>query len=89
MLKIGPTETRNGHTKLQLEGRLIGPWVEELRRACDQVLTTGGKLALDLSEVSFLDRSGVELIQSLRHRNVVLLSCSAFIAEQLRGWEFR
>ena len=89
MLKIGPIETANGHTKLRLEGRLIGPWVEELRRACEQVLTTGAKLALDLSDVSFLDRSGVELIQSLRNRNVALLSCSAFVAEQLRGWEFR
>jgi anti-anti-sigma regulatory factor len=89
MLKIGPVETGNGPTKLRLEGRLIGPWVEELRRACEQVLTTGANLALDLSDVSFLDRSGVELIQSLRNRNVALLSCSVFIAEQLRGWEFR
>jgi anti-anti-sigma regulatory factor len=89
MLKIGTIETGNGHTKLRLEGRVIGPWVEELRRACDQVFATGAKLALDLSDVSFLDRSGVELIQSLRNRNVALLSCSAFVAEQLRGWEFR
>ena len=89
MLKIGPIETANGHTKLRLEGRLIGPWVEELRRACEQVLTTGARLSLDLSDVSFLDRSGVKLIRSLRNRNVALLSCSAFIAEQLRGWEFQ
>ncbi len=89
MLKIGPVETVNETTKLRLEGRLIGPWVEELRRACDQVLTTGARLTLDLSDVSFLDRSGVELIRSLRNRNVALLSCSAFVGEQLRGWELQ
>jgi anti-anti-sigma regulatory factor len=89
MLKIDPAETWNGHTKIRLEGRLIGPWVEELRRACEQVLATGARVALDLADVSFLDQSGVELIQSLRQRNVALLSCSAFIAEQLRGWEYR
>ncbi len=85
MLKIAFVETSNGTPTLSMEGRLIGPWVEELRRLCDSILAGGGKLILDLSEVSFVDRNGVELLQSLRQRHVVLVNYSNFVAELLRA----
>jgi hypothetical protein len=68
---------------LQLEGQIIGPWVEELRRTCDQQLAAGA-LSLDLSHVSFVERRGVELLQSLGARGVPLLRCSPFVTELLR-----
>jgi len=89
MLKIELTESGNGITKLRLEGRVLGPWVEELRRSCDLILATGAKVTLDFSGVSFVDRSGVELVRSLRDQDVALLNCSAFVAEQLKAWDLR
>jgi len=85
MLRIWSVEPPEGTVILRLEGRLIGPWVEELRRSCDRVLPTGAKLTLDFSEVSFVDRKGIELIRTLGNRNVALLNCSAFVAEQLKA----
>jgi anti-anti-sigma regulatory factor len=84
MLKIVIDERTSGTPTLELEGRVIGPWVEELRRSCDEVLATSAKLTLDFSDVSFVDRDGVELLRSLRNKDVALLNCSPFVAEQLK-----
>jgi anti-anti-sigma regulatory factor len=85
VLRIVAIESGNEATLLRLEGRVIGPWVEELRRSCDGVLNTGARLTLDLSDVSFVDRGGVELFRSLSSRDVALLNHSRFVAEQLRA----
>lgn len=85
MLKIVLTEGTKEMPTLKLEGRVIGPWVEELRGSCESVFSRGGRLALDLSEVSFVDRDGVELFRSLRRRQVTLLNCSSFVAELLKA----
>jgi hypothetical protein len=59
--------------------------VEELRQSCEPVLTGGSTLALDLSDVSFVDRDGVVLLHSLQRRRVALLNCSGFLAELLKA----
>jgi anti-anti-sigma regulatory factor len=83
VLKIVTTKPRTGETVLHLEGQIIGPWVEELRRTCDGLMVNGA-ITLDLSHVSFVGRRGVELLRSLGTRGVPLLHCSAFVAEQLK-----
>ena len=85
MLKIVRIETGNGAEGLRLEGRVIGPWVDELRRSCEPFLATGATLTLDLSDVSFVDRDGVELFRRLRTHHVALSNCSPFVAEQLKA----
>jgi anti-anti-sigma regulatory factor len=85
MLKIIRHENSNNPVILSLEGQVIGPWVGELERACEPILAGGGGLRLDLSSVSFLSREGVRLLWQLRDRRVVLLHCSAFVAEQLKS----
>lgn len=85
MLRISSVESVRGAVTLKLEGRVIGPWVEELRRSCERALVTGAAPTLDLSDVSFIDRSGVELFRNLRNRQVVFLNCSRFVAEQLKA----
>lgn len=88
MLKIESTETTDGRPKLRVEGRVIGPWVVELRRACERALAGTAELTLDLSEVAFVDRDGLELLSNLGQRGV-RLDCSRFVAEQLRARECR
>ncbi len=85
MLKIERVETLREPVTLKLEGRVIGPWVEELRRSCESVLARHTKLVLDLAEVSFVDLEGVALLLGLADRHVRLASCSRFVAEQLKA----
>jgi anti-anti-sigma regulatory factor len=80
IVTIGPEA--NGAV-IQLEGQIIGPWVDELERTCDRLLTIS-PITLDLSGVSFIERRGVELLRSLGTRGVPLLHCSPFVAEQLK-----
>jgi hypothetical protein len=87
MLKIVVNESASGVTTLYLEGQVVGPWVGELGRACEPILAGGNALRLDLSSVSFLSREGVHLLWKLRGRQVGLLHCSAFVAEQLKSRE--
>jgi hypothetical protein len=83
MLKIVTSAPPAGGVVLHLEGQIVGPWVEELRRACEE-LHGAGPLALDLADVAFVERRGVELLGSLGARGVRLLRCSAFVTEQLK-----
>lgn len=83
MLKIVTIGSEAHRATVQLEGQIIGPWVDELERTCDRLLLDG-PIALDLAHVSFVERRGVELLRSLGARGVPLLYCSTFVTEQLK-----
>lgn len=77
--------TQSGRT-IRLEGRLVGPWVEELARLYRELLADGqAAAALDLRDVLFVDGAGLRLLSELRTRGVDLTHCPALVAEQLRG----
>ena len=63
---------------LVLEGRLVGPWVEELRRVLGG--TEPGGITIDLSALSFADGDGLTLLRNLRDAGAELASASPFIA---------
>jgi ABC-type transporter Mla MlaB component len=81
---IATREITVDRVTLALEGGVIGPWVDELRRACDRALGTHGALTLDLGGVGFIDRAGLSLFRALQDRPVRVTNCSPFVAEQLR-----
>jgi anti-anti-sigma regulatory factor len=83
MLKIVALEPADGRVVLRLEGQIVGPWVDEVERACGEVSTRA--LCLDLSQVSFVERRGAELLRALGNRGIPLLHCSPFVSEQLRA----
>jgi ABC-type transporter Mla MlaB component len=85
MLRIVALETPDDGAMLSLEGRLIGPWVGELRQSCEGILGTGATLTLDLAEVAFVDRPGVRLLKHLVDGGVAVVNCPAFVAEQLKA----
>lgn len=70
---------------LRLEGDLTGPWVAELRLACEGWSERGRALTLHLAEVAFVDAGGVALLAALRDRGVVLADCSPFLVEQMKA----
>ena len=87
MLKITPAASFNRHATLRLEGRIVGPWVAELRQVCEKILDTGRSVRLDLADVSFADHNGIDLLLSLKARGVALMDCSPFMQEELKTQE--
>jgi ABC-type transporter Mla MlaB component len=85
MLKISQSATANHSVTLKLEGRVVGPWVAELRQVCEQLLTDRKALKLDLTDVTFADASGVSVLSSLKSRGAIVTNCSPFVEEQLKN----
>jgi anti-anti-sigma factor len=69
---------------LRLEGQVSGPWVDALRRACEEWNTSAGELVLDLGGVSFIDHTGLALFRELARQRVRFTNGSVFVTEQLR-----
>ncbi len=63
MLKI-TTEIGPEAAKVKLEGKLTGPWVDELERSWLEVTseTKAKRITLDLAEVTFIDAEGKKLL---------------------------
>ena len=54
---------------MKLEGKMVGPWVNECRHAWNTLFSSleMRKLALDLCAVTFVDECGLELLREI-HR---------------------
>ena len=83
MLRITRAIGHDSVSTLRLEGKLLGPWVAELARSCDELPCSAGCLRLDLSAVTFVDGPGVALLRDLLGRGVTLAGCSGLVAELL------
>ena len=78
MLRITIHEGSKGPT-IQLEGKLAGPWVEELLRIRDSLAPSLGskQLQLDLRGVAFVDAEGRHLLREIyRQTNARFLTDS-------------
>lgn len=84
MLKIEHKHGSDGGLALELAGEVRGPWVDELRRVAEGALESGAAVSVDLSDVSFVDRPGVVLLNRLSDRDVTLVNCSPFVTELLK-----
>ena len=84
MLRISNTGQIGSDFTIKLEGKLLGPWVGEVRR---QFVGDAVDLPrLDLSSLTFVGREGTELLRQLLNRGVQIESCSPYVAELLR-WD--
>lgn len=66
MLKITIHEDAKART-MRLEGKIVGPWVEEVSRAWQSLAPSLGskELRLDLRGVAFVDSEGVKLLREI------------------------
>jgi anti-anti-sigma factor len=88
VLRIFQATTVDGSVVLRLEGKVRGPWVDELRELASEILgKPATRLVLDLSEVSFIDTDGLRLLRELSSRHVSLNNCSLLVAQQLKSLE--
>lgn len=71
MLKI--TIRREGENSvLELEGKLAGPWVDELASCTREEKARSAKIFVDLQNVSFIDAQGKTLLQTLHREGATL-----------------
>jgi len=73
MLKI-TVHVRENMTKLILEGRLGGPWVNELERCSRAAHRDAHELFVDLTDVRFIDQEGEALLIRLWRHGVTVHS---------------
>jgi ABC-type transporter Mla MlaB component len=85
MLRITKVAGPSSEQTLKLEGRLVGPWVDELLDTCSALLTGSSRIRLELSGVAFVDAAGAQLLRDLILRGVEMDACSNYIAELIRG----
>ena len=74
MLRITTHSTADSVT-FQLEGRLVGPWVTELRDCWRRTPCDGERAVhLDLRAVTYVDAAGEELLSDLYQQGADLLA---------------
>ena len=68
-------------TSFVLEGKLVGPWVEELERGWESALAANPSrmMLVDLFDVSFIDSEGRSLLARMRQKGARLLSTGVLI----------
>lgn len=68
-------------TSFVLEGKLVGPWVKELKKHWERAFAASPSrtMLVDLADVSFIDAEGRALLASMRQKGVRLLSAGVLI----------
>ena len=84
VLRIWQTEEGASRVALRLEGCLGGLWVGELERLFEGLFTEGKDIAMDLSDVGFIDERGVGFIRLVSSRGATVTSMSPFVAARLQ-----
>ena len=87
MLKITETARNDSSRTFKIEGKLLGPWVDELRNVCTQPFDRLELVGLDLAAVTFVNVAGAELLRELIRKGIIITQCSAFVAELLHAEE--
>jgi hypothetical protein len=65
-------------TTLSLEGKLLAPWITELRTAAAAALARG-PVQLDLAALTFADGEGIEALRALQRAGIRIERDSPFI----------
>ena len=79
MIRITIVTRPDRTTRVIVEGRITRVSSVELAGVCQQHLTRGDNLELDLSAVTFADRDGVALVRDLVNQGCVLEECSELV----------
>lgn len=81
MLKISVEESESS-VRLILEGRLVGPWVAEFQRSCQEQDMKFRNLTIDLCGLTGMDTNGQAFLQELFQQGAVL-TCSDVLNQYL------
>jgi len=86
MLRITKLAEDDKKMRLKVEGRLVGDWVPELDRVCTDYISTNKKVSLDLSDMSFIDGKGVDVLRKLSGNGLQIIGASLWVQSLLGVW---
>lgn len=85
MLRITAQDSEVRSVTLKVEGRIVADWGTVLEGECRQHIEAGRRVALDLSDVSYVDTRGVGLLRNLADASVEIVNCSSLITQLVQG----
>ena len=90
MLKISTIETK-AERRLVVEGKLIRPWIAELRNSWLNALADlrGRKLVIDLSNATVIGPEGEEALSQLMDEGASFSCCGVFTRHVLKRLAFK
>ncbi len=85
MLKISIVEGRK-QRRLVVEGKVVAPWCDELKAACDRAGSglNGRELVIELKNVTPISQQGENLLLELMKQGVRFRGCGVFTNEILK-----
>lgn len=90
MLRITPLVAKE-KAILRLEGKLSGPWVDELAKAWSGVWRRAGlkRIRVDLRSLSFVDQRGKDVLMTMRQDGAEFVATDPLISALLEEIERR
>jgi hypothetical protein len=90
MLKITILDSAE-ELRFRLEGRLAGPWVDELRQSWHtaESTTQGRRTLADLKDVDFIDDEGQSLLAEMHQRGIQLEAVTPLIQSLIKECKTR
>lgn len=79
MLKITTTKDNDESSRVKLCGQLTGEYVPELEQALSVAGMEARRVALDLSNVTFVDRDAMVFLCSARSRNIPIENIPSYV----------
>jgi len=85
MLRITIAETAT-EQRWTLDGRLVGPWVGELRASWKKAprIQSGRTCVVDLNEVTFIDKRGERLLRTMSKEGAQFVATGIYIKHVLQ-----
>ena len=79
MLKITPTRENEKSLRVRLCGQLTKEYLPELERTLAGEKTESQAIALDLANVTFVDREAMVFLCSAKARNIAIENCPSYV----------
>jgi len=79
MLKITKQTENTQLTRVILYGHFTGEYVPEVEKALSENDHKGGKIALDLKDLTFVDRTAMEFLSKATSRNISIENTPSYV----------
>jgi anti-anti-sigma regulatory factor len=79
VLKITTNNENPEFIKVNLCGRFTGEYVPEVEKALSPTAAKSKKLALDLAEVTLVDRAAIIFLCAVRSRNITIQNAPLYV----------
>lgn len=84
MLKITPIRENETSLKVRLCGQFTKEYVGELERTLSQENTGTQNVALDLANVTFVDREAMVFLCSAKARKIAIENCPSYVVRWIQ-----